>query len=91
MASPRQVQNTLSKFRSQVDRANNAIEEILETVRDLEQTLKDFDSDEDLDITRGLKREIERGKDEIQDLRRNVDKLDRELSDTNRKFSNLAR
>jgi len=74
-----------------MDRANSAIEEILGTVRDLEQALKDFDSDEDLDITRGLRREIERGKDEIQDLRRNVDKLERELSDTNRKFSNLAR
>lgn len=91
MASSREVQQVLRDFNEAIDGANKQLTYILEKVRELEQELSTFDADEDLNITRGVKREIDRGKREIEELRRNVDKLDRELSDTNRKYANLAR
>lgn len=91
MASTREVQNALKNFRSQIKKATKEIEDTLETVRDLEKNLDTWDADADLEITRGLKSEIDRGKDEISELRKAVDKLEREISDTNRKFANLAR
>lgn len=89
MATPREVRGVLKKFRNQVKKASKEIEDVLDLVRELETALETYNADADLDITRGLKAEIRRGKDEIQDLRKLVDKLDNELSDTNRKFHYL--
>lgn len=91
MASSREVQSVLRRFNADIDEANRIMKQILEAVRELEDVLEHYDADKDLDVNRGLKKEIERGKDQITELRKTVDKLDNELSDTNRKFSNLAR
>ncbi len=91
MATSRQVEAVLKKFTKSVEDADKYVNDVLETIRDLEAVLKEYDADEDLNITRGVKRQINRGKDKIADLRKSVDKLDRELSDTNRKYQNLAR
>lgn len=91
MATTRQVQQALKKFNTAIDRANRDVLDILETIRELEEALEKFDEDEDVNVTRGLKADVRRGKKEIDELRKSVDKLDRELSDTNRKFHNLAR
>ncbi len=91
MASTRQVQGALRKFRDQIRKASKDIEDVTAAIRDLEKQLEEWDNDTDLEITRGLKKEIERGKDEISDLRKAVDKLEREISDTNRKYHNLSR
>lgn len=89
MATAKQVQGVLKKFRNQIKRSTKEIQEVLDLVRELETALKDYNADADLEITRGLKAEIKRGKEEITELRKIVDKLDNELSDTNRKFRNL--
>lgn len=91
MATSRQVKSALAKFTKSMKKANKEIENLTTDIRDLEKALETWDADEDLDITRGIKREIDRGKDEIIELRKNVAKLEREISDTNRKYANLAR
>lgn len=91
MATTKQVQSALQRFRTKIKKATKEVEEILETIRDLEKTVDEYDADADVEVTRGLKREIDRSKDEITDLRKAVDKLDNELSDTNRKFHKLSR
>ena len=90
MASSREVERVLKRFNKELNNANDEIEHVLKTIKDLEKVLKEFNADEDLDITRGIKGEIRRGKKQIDELRKNVDKLDRELSDTNRKYHFLA-
>lgn len=86
MATSREAINVLKKFRQQVGKATREIDEVLALVRDLETALHTFNADEDLEITRGLKAEIQRGKEEIDALRTLVNKLDNELADTKRKF-----
>lgn len=90
MANSNEVKNALVRFRKQIDRANKDIEDVLETVRDLESVLERYDADEDLQVNRSLRAEINRGKKEIDELRKNVDKLNRELSDTKRKYHYLS-
>lgn len=91
MATAREVKNILSKFTKEIKRANKDIEEILDVIRDLEKALVTYDANEDLNITRGIQAEIRKGKEEISELRKNINKLEREVSDTNRKYQNLAR
>jgi len=90
MASSREVQRVLKRFRAEIKRATKDIKEILEVVDELEQALETFNDEEDLDITRGIKGEIRRSKSEVDELRSEIKKLDRELSDTNRKYHYLA-
>ncbi len=90
MASSREVQNVIKRFRSEIKRATKDVEEILEVVQELETALETFNADEDLEITRGIKGEIRRSKAEVDELRKQIKKLDRELSDTNRKYHHLA-
>lgn len=90
MASSREVQRVLKRFRSEIKRATKDINEILEVVEQLETALEGFNADEDLDVTRGIKGEIRRSKGEVDELRKQIKKLDRELSDTNRKYHYLA-
>lgn len=91
MATSREVQNILKQFTTQIKKATKEIDDVVDTIRDLEKALETYDADADLDITRGIKREIDRGKEQITELRKSVDKLERELSDTNRKYHNLSR
>jgi flagellar biosynthesis chaperone FliJ len=91
MANERHVKGALEKFTRSLKDANNYVEDVLQTVRELEEALETYDADADLKITRGIKGEIDRGKKQIQELRKNVDKLDRELSDTNRIYQKLRR
>lgn len=91
MATSREVKNILQKFTAQLRYANNEVKKLNEVIDELEKALDTYDDDEDLEITRGIRREIDRGKSEIEDLRRNVAKLERELSDTNRKYHKLSR
>lgn len=90
MATSREVQNVLGRFRKEIKRATKDITEILEVVEELEKALETYNADEDLDITRGIKGEIRRSKSEVDDLRKQIKKLDRELSDTNKKYHYLA-
>lgn len=90
MATAREVAGVIKKFTRQIDRANKEIEETLALVRELEKALETYNADEDLQITRGLKGDIRKGKKAIDALRKNVDKLDKEFSDTNRKYHYLA-
>ncbi len=90
MASSREVQRVLKRFRSEIKRATRDITEILEVVEELETALEGFNADEDLDITRGIRGEIRRSKGEVDELRQQIKKLDRELSDTNRKYHYLS-
>lgn len=90
MATSNEVKNALVKFRKQIDRANKDVEEVLETVRDLEKILEEYNADEDLQINRSLRAEINRGKKRIDELKSNVAKLNKELSDTKRKYHYLA-
>lgn len=90
MATPKQVQTALKRFSKQIDRANDEIEEVLQTIRDLEKALDEFNADEDLNITRGIKGDIRQGKKKVDELRKNVDRLQKELSDTKRKYHYLA-
>ncbi|MEO1289068.1 MAG: hypothetical protein AAFV93_14990, partial [Chloroflexota bacterium] len=66
------------------------ISDLIKVIRDLEKALETFNADEDLDVTRSIKSDIRRGKKEITELRKNIDKLERELKDTNRKYQYLA-
>ena len=91
MASEREVKRVLERFTKGLRQANKSVEEVLDMIRDLEDALKTYDADADLNITRGIRGEIDRGKKQIAELRKNVDKLDRELSDTNRKYQNLRK
>lgn len=91
MATAREVKNILSKFTKEIKRANKDIEEIIDVIRELEKALVTYDANTDLEITRGIQAEIRKGKEEIAELRKNIDKLEREVSDTNRKYQNLAR
>ncbi len=91
MASSREVQNALSRFREQVARANKEVEDVIELIQQLEEALEGYDEDADLEITRGIRSEIKKGKREIDDLRKSVDRLDRELSDTKRIYHHLSR
>ncbi len=90
MANSNEVKNALVRFRKQIDRANKDIEDVLETVRDLESVLERYDADDNLQVNRSLRAEINRGKKRIDELRKNVDKLNRELSDTKRKYHYLS-
>ncbi len=90
MANSNEVKNALVRFRKQIDRANKDIEDVLETVRDLESVLERYDADDNLQVNRSLRAEINRGKKQIDELRKNVDKLNRELSDTKRKYHYLS-
>lgn len=90
MANSREVKRVLQRFTKTIKRANDEVEDVLKTIRELEQVLESYNADEDLEITRGIKGEIRRGKNAIDELRKNVDKLDRELGDTNRKYRYLA-
>ncbi|MEL6148728.1 MAG: hypothetical protein AAFV33_02115 [Chloroflexota bacterium] len=90
MATPGEVRKALQQFSKKVDRANKEIEEVLQTVRDLEKVLDTYNADEDLNITRGIKADIRQGKKKVDDLRSNVNKLQKELSDTKRKYHYLA-
>ncbi|GAB4512792.1 MAG: hypothetical protein OHK0046_12830 [Anaerolineae bacterium] len=91
MATSREVQTILQRFTAQLKNANDEVERLLKVIKELEKALENYDDDADLDITRGIKAEIERGKAQISELRDNVAKLDRELADTNRKYQNLSR
>lgn len=91
MATAREVQNTLSRFNTQIDRATHEIQDLVQLIRQLEKEVEEFNADEDLDVTRGIKRDVNRSKDAIGDLRTAIEKLEREISDTNRKLSSLAR
>lgn len=90
MATAREVSSMIKRFSKQIERANKEIVETLEIIQELEKALETYNADADLDITRGLKRDINKGKKVVDELRSNVDKLDRELSDTNRKYHYLA-
>jgi len=90
MATPREVKNALSKFSSKVDRATKEIDDVLDTIRELEKLLETYNADEDLQITRGIKAEIRGGKKKVDNLRNSVNKLQKELSDTKRKYHYLA-
>jgi chromosome segregation ATPase len=90
MSSSREVKKVLSRFTKHIKRANEDIEDVLETIHELEEALESYNADEDLTITRGIKGEIKRGKKQIERLRENVDKLDNELSDTSRKYYYLS-
>lgn len=91
MATSRQVQNVLKRFTRQLKNANDAVEDLTKMIGELEEALEVFNADEDVDITRGIRGEIKRGKKQITELRKNIDKLDRELGDTNRKYQYLSR
>ncbi|MEM9952100.1 MAG: hypothetical protein AAF846_10890 [Chloroflexota bacterium] len=90
MATSKQVENALERFNRKLDRANDEIKDLIKVIRDLEKALETFNADEDLDVTRSIKSDIRRGKKEITELRKNIDKLERELKDTNRKYQYLA-
>ncbi|MEM6529174.1 MAG: hypothetical protein AAF653_12830 [Chloroflexota bacterium] len=90
MATPAEVRKALKKFSTKIDRANKEIEDVLQTVRELEKVLDTYNADEDLNITRGIKADIRQGKKKVDDLRNNVNKLQKELSDTKRKYHYLA-
>lgn len=90
MATSREVQRVLKRFTKQIDRANSELVDTLEMLKDLEKALEEYNADENLDITRGIKAEIRRGRKQIDELRQNADKLKNELSDTNRKYHYLA-
>ncbi len=90
MANSNDVKRALVKFRKQIDRANKNVEDVLDTVRDLEKVLEAHNADADLQINRSLRAEINRGKKRIDELRKNVDKLNKELADTKRKYHYLT-
>lgn len=89
MATARQVQSVIKRFVAEIDAANRDIRQLTQTIKDMEKALKEFNEDEDLNISRSIRADIDRGKREISELRTNIQKLEREISDTNRKFNNL--
>lgn len=90
MATSKQIENVLERFNKKLDRANDDIKDLLRTIRDLEKALETFNADENAEITRSIKTDIRRGKKHITELRKNIDKLERELKDTNKKYHYLA-
>ena len=90
MATSKQVQKILQRFTNQLDRANSEVVETVKLIKDLEKALEQYNADEDLEITRGIKSEINRGRKQVDELRANIKELDKELSDTNRKYHYLA-
>lgn len=90
MATSKQVQSALKRFTNKLDRANDEIKDITKEIADLEKILETYNADEDLEINRSIKAEIRRGKKQVTELRKNIDKLDRELKDTNKKYHYLA-
>ena len=91
VATSKQVENVLERFNRKLDRANDEIKDLIAVIRDLEQALETFNADENLEITRTIKTDIRRGKKQITELRKNIDQLERELKDTNRKYQYLAK
>lgn len=89
MATARQVQSVIKRFVAEIDAANRGIRQLTQTISDMEEALESFNEDEDLDISRSIRGDIDRGKREITELRENIQKLEREISDTNRKFNSL--
>lgn len=90
MATSKQVQKILQRFTNQLDRANSEVAETIKLITELEKALEQYNADEDLEITRGIKSEIKRGRKQVDELRGSIKKLDQELSDTNRKYHYLA-
>lgn len=89
MATARQVQSVIKRFVSEVDDANSDIRRLTQTIKDMEEALETFNEDEDLEISRSIRGDIDRGKRQISELRENIQRLEREISDTNRKLNNL--
>lgn len=90
MATSKHVQKILKRFTNQIDHANSEVVETVKLIKELEKALVEYNADEDLEITRGIKAEIKRGRKQVDELRANIKKLDKELSDTNRKYHYLA-
>ncbi|MGB7338803.1 MAG: hypothetical protein WBC91_07930 [Phototrophicaceae bacterium] len=82
--------NPHSTFYQKLDRSNDDIKDLIKLITELETLLKTYNADEDLEIDRSIKAEIRRGKKQIDELRKNIDKLARELRDTNKKYHYLS-
>lgn len=89
MATARQVQSVIKRFVSEIDDANSNIRRLTETIQEMEEALETFNEDEDLEISRSIRGDIDRGKRQITELRENIQRLEREIGDTNRKLNNL--
>lgn len=90
MATSKEVQRSLAKFRKEIQQSTKDVQGVLEAIQALESDLETWNADETLDITRGIKTEIKKSKEEVDELRKVVKKLNDELSDTNRKYYYLA-
>lgn len=89
MATARQVQSVIKRFVSEIDDANSNIRRLTETIQEMEEALETFNEDEDLEISRSIRGDIDRSKRQITELRENIQRLEREIGDTNRKLNNL--
>ncbi len=89
MATARQIQSVIKRFVAEIDAANRDIRQLTQTIKEMEEALETFNEDEDIQISRAIRGDIDRGKREISELRENIQRLEREISDTNRKFNNL--
>ncbi len=91
MTTSGEVNRALNKYISRIERANREIEDVLKTIRELEAEIEAYDNDPELQITGPIKGTIRKSKKRVEDLRKNVKKLDKELADTNRKYYQLSR
>lgn len=85
----REAENILEDFADQLENAADTIETLTKSIASIEKLLDALDDQEDLRKSIGVKFESRSTERRVRELQTMVQRLERELSDTSRKVSNI--